>query len=121
VRSTYRRRRDLLVTGVRELFPDVQVLGVAAGLHVAVRPTDPVDERALVARAGRRGVAMFAFRDRSAAPPASTLLLGYANVPEPSIEPALVELRAAYEASLASGGAGWESRADRPGAGRPGR
>jgi hypothetical protein len=42
-------------------------------------------------------VALFAFRDRRSN--ASTLLLGYANVPEPSIEPALRELRAAYESS----------------------
>jgi DNA-binding transcriptional MocR family regulator len=63
---------------------------------VAVQPRGLVDERALVARAAERGVAMFAFRDRSRDPPASTLLLGYANVPEPSIEPALRELRAAY-------------------------
>jgi DNA-binding transcriptional MocR family regulator len=63
---------------------------------VAVQPRGLVDERALVARAAQRGVALFAFRDRSAEPPASTLLLGYANVPEPSIEPALKELRAAY-------------------------
>jgi GntR family transcriptional regulator/MocR family aminotransferase len=121
VRSSYRRRRDLLVAGVRELFPGVQVLGVAAGLHVAVRPPEPVDERALVARAAGRGVAMYAFRDRAADPPASTLLLGYANVPEPSIEPALLELRAAYGASLAPRGTAWESRADRPGAIPPGR
>jgi DNA-binding transcriptional MocR family regulator len=57
-----------------------------------------VDERALVRRAAARGVALFAFRDRSG-PPASTLLLGYANVPEPSIEPALRELRAAYDSA----------------------
>jgi GntR family transcriptional regulator/MocR family aminotransferase len=96
VRASYRRRRDLLIAGVRDHFPGVRVLGVAAGLHVAVQPRGLVDERALVARAAERGVAMFAFRDRSADPPASTLLLGYANVPEPSIEPALRELRAAY-------------------------
>ncbi|MEA2471324.1 MAG: GntR family transcriptional regulator / MocR family aminotransferase [Thermoleophilaceae bacterium] len=96
VRASYRRRRDLLVAGLREQFPGVRVLGVAAGLHVAVQPRELVDERALVARAAERGVAMFAFRDRSHDPPASTLLLGYANVPEPSIEPALRELRAAY-------------------------
>jgi GntR family transcriptional regulator/MocR family aminotransferase len=96
VRLSYRRRRDLLVAGLRELFPGVRVLGVAAGLHVAVQPRDPVDEKKLVARAAEHGVALYAFRDRSADPPASTLLLGYANLPEPSIEPALKALRAAY-------------------------
>jgi GntR family transcriptional regulator/MocR family aminotransferase len=101
VRTTYRRRRDLLVSGLVDLFPGVQVLGVAAGLHVAVRAPGLVDERTLVAHADKRGVALFAFRDRAADPPASTLLLGYANLPEPSIAPALTALRAAYLASLA--------------------
>jgi GntR family transcriptional regulator/MocR family aminotransferase len=97
VRSTYRRRRDVMLAGIERLFPGVRVLGVAAGLHVAVQPPELVDERALVRRAAGRGVALFAFRDRRSN--ASTLLLGYANVPEPSIEPALRELRAAYESS----------------------
>jgi GntR family transcriptional regulator/MocR family aminotransferase len=96
VRPGYRRRRDMLLAGIERLFPGVRVLGVAAGLHVAVQPPELVDERALVRRAAARGVALFAFRDRGG-PPASTLLLGYANVPAPSIEPALRELRVAYD------------------------
>jgi GntR family transcriptional regulator/MocR family aminotransferase len=98
VRPGYRRRRDALVAGVERLFPGVRVLGVAAGLHVAVQPRELVDVRALVRRAAARGVALFAFRDRGG-PPASTLLLGYAGVPEPSIEPALRELRVAYDSA----------------------
>jgi GntR family transcriptional regulator / MocR family aminotransferase len=97
VKSSYRRRRDLLLAGLERFFPGVRVLGVAAGLHVAVQPAELVDERALVQKAAARGLALYAFRDRSG--PASTLLLGYANVPEPSIEPALRELRAAFEAA----------------------
>jgi GntR family transcriptional regulator / MocR family aminotransferase len=95
VRVSYRRRRDLLLAGIERLFPGVRVLGVAAGLHVAVQPRELVDEAALVARARERGVAIAAFRDRDGGP-ASTLLLGYANIPEPSIEPALRALRRAY-------------------------
>jgi GntR family transcriptional regulator / MocR family aminotransferase len=95
VRQSYRRRRDAMLACIERLFPGVRVLGVAAGLHVAVQLADLVEERALVRSAALRGVALFAFRDRSA--PASTLLLGYANVPEPSIEPALRELRAAFD------------------------
>jgi GntR family transcriptional regulator/MocR family aminotransferase len=94
VRPAYRRRRDALLAGLERHLPGVRVLGIAAGLHVAVRLAELVDERALVQGAAARGVALFAFRDRAAQ--ASTLLLGYANVPEPSIEPALRELRAAF-------------------------
>jgi GntR family transcriptional regulator/MocR family aminotransferase len=96
VKASYRRRRDLLLAGLERFFPGVRVLGVAAGLHVAVQPAEVVDERVLVERAADRGVALYAFRDRGRG--ASTLLLGYANVPEPSIEPALRELRAAFDA-----------------------
>src|SRR3954471_3324319 len=95
VRTSYRRRRDLLLAGLERFFPGVRVLGVAAGLHVAVQLAELVDERALVERAAAGGLALYAFRDRAG--PASTLLLGYANVPEPSIEPALRELRAAFD------------------------
>jgi GntR family transcriptional regulator / MocR family aminotransferase len=95
VRPAYRRRRDALLAGLERFLPGVRVLGVAAGLHVAVQLPELVDERALVQRAAARGVALMAFRDRAA--PASTLLLGYANVPAPSIEPALRELRAAFD------------------------
>jgi GntR family transcriptional regulator/MocR family aminotransferase len=97
VRTTYRRRRDLMLAGLERIFPGVQVLGVAAGLHVAVQTAELVDERELVRRAAARGIALYAFRDRAAQ--ASTLLLGYANVPEPSIEPALRELRAAFDSA----------------------
>src|SRR4051812_48570494 len=97
VRSSYRRRRDVLLGGLERFFPGVRVLGVAAGLHVAVQPAELVDERALVERAAARGLALYAFRERKG--PASTLLLGYANVPEPSIEPALRELRAAFDSA----------------------
>ena len=97
VRSSYRRRRDLMLAGIERLFPGVRVLGVAAGLHVAVEPPSPVDEKALVARAAERGVATYAFRHGASG--SSVLMLGYANVPEPSIDPALRELRAAYDAA----------------------
>jgi GntR family transcriptional regulator/MocR family aminotransferase len=93
-RTAYRRRRDVLLGAVRRSFPHARVLGVAAGLHVAVELPAPVDERALVASAADRGVALYAFRQHGGA---STLLLAYANLPEPSIEPALRELRRAYK------------------------
>jgi GntR family transcriptional regulator/MocR family aminotransferase len=93
VRASYRRRRDMLLAGIERLFPGVRVLGVAAGLHVAVQPAALFDEAALMAAAAERGVAVFAFR---AADGASTLLLGYANLPEPSIEPALQALRLSF-------------------------
>jgi GntR family transcriptional regulator/MocR family aminotransferase len=75
----------------------MRALGVAAGLHVTLQPPEPLDEARLMRRAAERGVAVVAFRDSGRhrpGGPASILVLGYANVPEPSIEPALRALRA---------------------------
>jgi GntR family transcriptional regulator/MocR family aminotransferase len=94
VRPSYRRRRDELIRVAGELFPGARVRGVAAGLHAALQPPAQCDEAELMRRAALRGVAMVAFRDPGSG--ASTLMLGYSNVPEPSIEPALRELAAAY-------------------------
>jgi GntR family transcriptional regulator/MocR family aminotransferase len=97
VRASYRRRRDALLAAIANLLPGARVLGVAAGLHVTLKPPEPLDEAALMARASERGVAVVAFRDSGRhrdGGPATILVLGYANVPEPSIAPAIGALRA---------------------------
>jgi GntR family transcriptional regulator/MocR family aminotransferase len=117
VRASYRRRRDLLLDAIARLLPGARVLGVAAGLHVTVQPPEPLDESALLACASERGVAVVAFRDSGRhreGEPATILVLGYANVPEPSIEPALRELRACMPAAVL-GESGGQAR---PNAGR---
>jgi GntR family transcriptional regulator / MocR family aminotransferase len=93
MRTRYRRRRDTLVATLADTLPETRVQGVAAGLHAAVRLPDTDDEQAILAEAERRRIALATMNDArmdSACPP--TLLLGYAQAPEPTIRAGVTEL-----------------------------
>jgi len=68
------------------------VLGIAAGLHVTVRLPAGVDEDALRAEAERRRIAFETMRDYRVESDDVTLLLGYAQTPEPTIRAGVREL-----------------------------
>ena len=51
MRSHYRERRDAMLKALAEMLPDTEVLGIAAGLHAAVRLPAGDDERAIVEEA----------------------------------------------------------------------
>ena len=61
--------------------------GVAAGLHALVRPPEPVDEAALMARAAARSVGVYPAGWAYAVPRSDggAVVLGYATLPEPAI------------------------------------
>jgi GntR family transcriptional regulator/MocR family aminotransferase len=85
MRLSYRRRRDTLVAGLAEHLPALELEGIPAGLHVAARlpggmPVGPVLERAWASDVG-----IFGFEHGGIA----RLLLGYANLAEPSVLPAV--------------------------------
>jgi GntR family transcriptional regulator/MocR family aminotransferase len=94
MRTKYRARRDALIDAVATELPGAEILGIAAGLHATVR-LPHVDEDALRAEASRRRIAFETMRDygRRDGPP--TLLLGYAQLPEPTIRAGVRELRLA--------------------------
>jgi GntR family transcriptional regulator/MocR family aminotransferase len=50
-RGTYRLRRDVLMAALRRHLPDLQVEGIAAGLHVLVRFPQDEDDEAVAMRA----------------------------------------------------------------------
>jgi GntR family transcriptional regulator/MocR family aminotransferase len=87
MRGKYRARRDALVEAVRRELPEAEVCGVAAGLHVTLRLPAGLDEEAVRAAAERRGVGLTAMRSYRLTPrdERPTLVLGYANSPEPTI------------------------------------
>jgi GntR family transcriptional regulator / MocR family aminotransferase len=100
MRSRYRRRRDTLVASLAEVLPEVRVQGIAAGLHAAVRLPETDDEEAILAEARRQRVTlatMASHRMRRAGPP--TLLLGYAQAPEPTIRAGVREVAAIVRAT----------------------
>jgi GntR family transcriptional regulator/MocR family aminotransferase len=71
-RRLYQRRREALLQALHERLPQLAITGAAAGLH-AVLHVD-ADAHAVMASAGRRGLALDAVD--------GALVLGYSNLPE---------------------------------------
>ena len=87
MRQNYRARRDTLLEALARRLPDARVEGIAAGLYALVLLPSGVDESALIASAAERDVGMEGLswhRSRPGGPPG--LLLGYANLPQASID-----------------------------------
>jgi GntR family transcriptional regulator/MocR family aminotransferase len=81
VRRAARARRDAVVAAVRRHLPGARISGVAAGLHLVVELAPGIDDRALVARARRAGLAPLALSDlrlREEGRPG--LVIGYATL-----------------------------------------
>ena len=96
-RRRYRARRDLLVSAVAGGLPGARVSGVAAGLHLLVELPGCVRAAAVKAAAAERGVSVMdlaAYR-LAPTPQDSALVLGYGNLPDRLVEPAVAELAAA--------------------------
>jgi GntR family transcriptional regulator / MocR family aminotransferase len=104
-RAIYRARRDALVAALARHLPECAPTGVAAGLHLTARLPAATDERAALAAARARGVALFGLSEHSVRPHGPALLLGYGRIPEPAIDPGVRDLAAAVRAARPSGSA----------------
>lgn len=94
-RSVFRRRRAALLAALAEHLPGAPVAGAAAGLHVTVELSRGTDPAVFLSAAWAAGAGVFAF----ALPEGGLLVLvGYANLPEASIQPAVRALAAAAAA-----------------------
>jgi GntR family transcriptional regulator/MocR family aminotransferase len=96
MRGRYRARRDALVAALAEALPEAEIGGIAAGLHLTVRLPAGHDDTAIRAEAGRRRIVfntLSDYRTDPSDPP--TLMLGYAQLPEPAIRAGVKELAAA--------------------------
>jgi GntR family transcriptional regulator / MocR family aminotransferase len=85
MRGVYRRRRDALVEALAREVPQVEVEGISAGLHVSGRLPPDVALGPLLERAWAGGIGLFGYEHSGV----SRVLLGYANLPEPSVGPAV--------------------------------
>ncbi|GIF77140.1 MocR-like pyridoxine biosynthesis transcription factor PdxR [Asanoa siamensis] len=99
-RRRFRTRRDLLLAALARAVPEGAVDGTAAGLHVLLRLPSGVDAPAVVRAAARAGLSLMALDDYRAVPPVTptpVLVLGYGNLADSEIEPAVAVLRATLD------------------------
>ena len=103
VRPIYRARRDATIAALGERLPEARWQGAAAGLQLHVTLPGDVDVPELVRTTSERGVlvedAAVHWADPAHAPP--SLVLGYGELGEPTIQRAITVLAAAIAASRA--------------------
>jgi GntR family transcriptional regulator / MocR family aminotransferase len=91
-RRAYRRQRDALLAAIAAELPEVSVRGAAAGLYVVLDLPKHLDEQAAIAAARSRGIALEGLGGRTPA-----LVVGYANLSQAAIEPAVAALAASLD------------------------
>ena len=102
VRVRHRRRRDAMLDALTQHLPDVQVHGIAAGLHLLVTGTSLDDDRAVEAAALRHGVRVQALSPHRLRPGPGGLVLGYAACPPGRLHDAVRALAAAIAEARSS-------------------
>ncbi|MFD9440854.1 PLP-dependent aminotransferase family protein [Streptomyces sp. NPDC060006] len=112
-RRRFRSRRDLLVRTLAAQVPQGRVAGTAAGLHVLLHLPDDTDTRGTVRAAAAAGLRLTDLDDyrvhRSAE---RALVLGYGNISDTDIAPAVALLREALSAPPTSGPPGTAQSGD---------
>jgi GntR family transcriptional regulator/MocR family aminotransferase len=105
VRVRHRRRRDAMLSALTQHLPDLQVHGVAAGLHLLVTGPSLADDQAVEALALRHGVQVQALsRHRQRTGPGG-LVLGYAACPPDRLHDAVRALATAISETHPGGAA----------------
>ncbi len=101
-RLAYRQRRDRLVSALAREIPQVQVTGIAAGLHVLVRLPAGLAEDDVIARAAARGLALTGLASCRAGEQelGPALIVGYATPPGHAFSAAVARLCAVLRQGL---------------------
>jgi len=82
--------------------PEVEVRGIAAGLHVLAMLSRGSDESRVLDEARVRGLGLYGLSEHAVRPGQEpALLLGYAVSPEPAIRAAVAKLAEAVDAASA--------------------
>ncbi len=103
-RQRYRHRRDALVAALAAKLPDCTFTGVAAGLHLVLELESSTPAATVVTTAAANGVRVAdldAYRLRPD-PDAPALVLGYGNLPDGAVLPAVDRLAAAVRSAVRS-------------------
>ena len=91
MRALYARRRAQLMAALARHAPALPLTGLAAGFHAVAHLPHSSDEQVVVAAARERLVGLYGMNDYRASPAAAPpqLVLGFGNVSERAIEPAI--------------------------------
>jgi GntR family transcriptional regulator/MocR family aminotransferase len=91
MRQVYRARRDAVVSLLRELLPNHQVRGIAAGLHVFLEMPSHAAATRVRTEAEAAGIVVESLEQHAFADYAGPagLLVGYGGLPEPTLEQAI--------------------------------
>jgi GntR family transcriptional regulator/MocR family aminotransferase len=93
LRPIYRRRRDALLTALAEHLPELEPVGIAAGLHLLAWLPDDLDETTVVAAAADHGVAVAPVSDFGLTPTQRPgLIFGYSSLDEVAITQGIARL-----------------------------
>lgn len=100
VKNLYGRKREHLVSVIRELLPAASVEGTTAGLHFVLRVNNGMSEAELIMKARLSGVKVYAysrfFADSTPEAPRDTLILGFATLGIEDIRNAMSLLKSAW-------------------------
>jgi GntR family transcriptional regulator / MocR family aminotransferase len=108
-RLRYRRRRDLMLAALAAELPGMTVQGAAAGLYVLLRLPEDLGEQAVLAAARSRGIDL-----EGGGGEQPELVIGYANLSDAAVGPAVGALAGAIaQAQVAAGAAGAASASAR--------
>lgn len=102
MRPRYRRRRDVLLSALRDQLPELEPTGISAGLHVVTWLPEDLDESATVAAAASRGLGVYGLSPYRMSTGRPGLLFGYGALSERAIADG-VALLAATVADLRRG------------------
>ncbi len=80
MRTIYRERRDALLAALHELVPELEPVGIAAGLHFVCWLPEGVDGAAVVAAAAERDVVVTHVGQYRIVPGRAGVILGYSRV-----------------------------------------
>ena len=93
MRPVYRSRRDALLTALATRLPELEPVGIAAGLHLVAWLPEHLDEDEVIAAAALEGVAVAGVAPYRIAPsPRGGLIFGYSNLTERAITDGVVRL-----------------------------
>ncbi|MFA6308951.1 MAG: PLP-dependent aminotransferase family protein [Clostridia bacterium] len=100
MRNIYKKKRENLVTAIRQLLPDTEISGANVGLHLILKINNGMSESQLIKTAQNRGVKVYGisqfFLNNINKTRQSSLLLGFATLKEDEIFKAVHLLKLAW-------------------------